>query len=262
MTAARPSLRVVSADGASPAASGLAEITASAAFRPVKAGNTFEQTVERLMQAIKLGAVASGDRLPAERELAKRLNVSRVTLREAIRALQDAGFVESRRGRAGGTFVRYDANRRRGNGDARRMARKMGAELFDALDFRMVVEPGAAELAAARTLDASQREELTARLEAVRTASDDAHRVADSRLHLAIAELSGSPSVAAACTEVQTRLDDLLAAIPVLVRNIEHSHTQHAEVVRAILAGNRAMARAAMAEHVEATSALLRGFLA
>ncbi len=233
-----------------------------AAFRPVKAGNTFEQTVERLMQAIKLGAVASGDRLPAERELARLLNVSRVTLREAIRALQDAGYVESRRGRSGGTFVRYDAARRRGSGDARRMARKMGAELYDALDLRFVVEPGAAELAASRPLSTDEKALLTARLEAVRTASDDAHRVADSRLHLTIAELSGSPSVAAACTEVQTRLDDLLAAIPVLARNIEHSHTQHAAVVKAILAGNRRKARDAMAEHVEATAALLRGFLA
>lgn len=233
-----------------------------AAFRPVKAGNTFEQTVERLMQAIKLGAVASGDRLPAERELAGMLNVSRVTLREAIRALQDAGYVESRRGRSGGTFVRYDAARRRAAGDARRMARKMGAELRDALDLRAVVEPGAAELAAARALAPAERQLLSARLEAVRTSSHAGHRVADSRLHLAIAELSGSPSLAAVCTEVQTRLDDLLAAIPVLARNIEHSHAQHDAIVKAILAGNRRAAREAMADHVEATAALLRGFLA
>lgn len=232
------------------------------AFRPVKAGNTFEQTVERLMQAIKLGAVDAGDRLPPERELARLLNVSRVTLREAIRALQDAGLVESRRGRSGGTFVRYDAARRRGDGDARRLARTMGAELHDALDFRLVVEPGAAELAASRQLTAVERELLVSRLEAVRDAGEHGHRVADSRLHLAIAELSGSPSVAAACADVQTRLDDLLAAIPVLARNIEHSHAQHAAVVRAILAGNHRRARAAMEEHVEATSALLRGFLA
>ena len=238
------------------------EVAARTAFRPVKAGNTFEQTVERLMQAIKLGAVGTGERLPAERELARLLNVSRVTLREAIRALQEAGFVESRRGRSGGTFVRYDAAQRRGEGDARRLARQMGAELYDALDFRRVVEPGAAELAASRPLDAAQRAALSARLDEVRMASDDAHRVADSRLHLTIADLSGSPSVAAACADVQTRLDDLLAAIPVLARNIEHSHTQHAAVVRAILAGNPRRARTAMAGHVEATSALLRGFLA
>ena len=56
----------------------------------------------------RLGLAAPGERLPAERDLAARLGVSRVTLREALHALQEAGYVESRRGRYGGTFVRYD----------------------------------------------------------------------------------------------------------------------------------------------------------
>jgi len=58
-----------------------------------------------LLTSIKLGIVTPGDRLPPERELADRLNVSRATLREAIRALQQSGYVESRRSRYGGTFV-------------------------------------------------------------------------------------------------------------------------------------------------------------
>lgn len=232
-----------------------------AAFRPVKAGNTFEQTVERLAQAIKLGVVARGDRLPAERELAERLNVSRVTLREAIKALQQAGYVESRRGRAGGTFVLYDTSQRKA-GNAKRVARSMGDVLHDTLDFRRVVEPGAAELVAGRSLTSEDRKRLLACHEAVRTSTNATHRVADSRLHMLIGELSGSPLVAAAVTDVQVKLDELLRAIPVLSRNIEHSNAQHAAVVEAILAGDPRGARTAMAEHVEATSALLRGFLA
>src|SRR5215469_10810090 len=74
---------------------------------PVRTGNAFEETVERLLTEIKLGLVARGERFPAERELAARLGISRLTLREAIRELQEAGFVESRRGRFGGTFVTY-----------------------------------------------------------------------------------------------------------------------------------------------------------
>ena len=74
---------------------------------PVRTGNAFEETVERLLTVIKLGVVAPGGRFPAERELAARLGISRLTLREAIRELQEAGYVESRRGRSGGTFVTY-----------------------------------------------------------------------------------------------------------------------------------------------------------
>src|ERR1700723_1748431 len=74
-------------------------------LRPVRAGNAFEETVERLLTAIRLGVVGPGGRFPAERQFAAQLGISRTTLREAIRVLQEAGFVESRRGRFGGTFV-------------------------------------------------------------------------------------------------------------------------------------------------------------
>jgi DNA-binding GntR family transcriptional regulator len=58
------------------------------------------------------------------------------------------------------------------------------------------------------------------------------------------------------------RLNDLLNAIPVLQRNIDHTAGQHAEIVNAILDGDGARARRAMAEHIAGTAALLRGFLA
>ncbi len=86
-------------------------------------------------------------------------------------------------------------------------------------------------------------------------------RVCDSRYHLLIAELSGSPTLAAAVAEVQGRLDGLLGAIPVFARNIAHSDQQHARIAKAIIAGRSATARTVMAEHVEATAALLRGLL-
>jgi GntR family transcriptional regulator, transcriptional repressor for pyruvate dehydrogenase complex len=231
-----------------------------AAFRPVKNGNAFEQTVERLMQAVKLGMVSQGERLPPERELAEFLNVSRVTLREAIKALQDAGFVESRRGRLGGTFVLYDTCNRQ-TVDPKLAATIMGSELHDALAFRSIVEPGAAELAANRDLTNDERAMLASRLHEVDQASPDRRRIADSRLHLAIGELSGSSSIATSVAEVQVRLDELLAAIPVLSRNIEHSDSQHRAVVTAILNGDARRARHAMESHVAGTGALLKGFL-
>ena len=60
----------------------------SAVLRPVREGNAFEETVERLLTVIKLGVVGPGERFPAERELAAQLGISRLTLREAIRELQ------------------------------------------------------------------------------------------------------------------------------------------------------------------------------
>ena len=102
-------------------------------FRRIRGGNAFEETVERLLQAVKLGQVRPGDRLPSERELALRLGISRVTLREAIRVLAQEGYLASRRGRSGGTFVLPTADWRQDTRDVRATAGEMDYELTDAL---------------------------------------------------------------------------------------------------------------------------------
>src|SRR4051812_3107131 len=82
-----------------------ASLVTAVVFRPVRSGNSLEDTVARLMQTIRLGVVPPGQALPSERELALRFSVSRDTVREAIRELSDTGYLSSRRGRYGGTFV-------------------------------------------------------------------------------------------------------------------------------------------------------------
>ncbi len=236
------------------------DLTTSAVFRPVREGNAFEETVERLLQAIKLGVVGLGERLPPERELAPRLGISRVTLREAIRALQHEGYVESRRGRFGGTFVTYRPAAPR-RGDLERVAAEMGEQLSDALVYRMAVETGAAQVLAGRELAGDEIARLRDCLhDADRSAPGDYRRV-DTRFHLTIGELTGSPTLAAACADARMRLNDLLSAIPVLKRNIDHASVQHAKIVDAIVEGDPDAARRAVVEHLEGTGALLRGFL-
>jgi DNA-binding FadR family transcriptional regulator len=144
--------------------------------------------------------------------------------------------------------------------DPAALAREMGPALHDALDFRRVLEPGAAGLAATRTLSAADRQALVAALAAARDRGPT-RRVSDSRLHLAIAAASGSPSLHACVADVQLTLDRLLAAIPVIRRNLDHSDAQHDRIVDAILHGDPAAARAAMEEHCDGTAELLRGLL-
>lgn len=232
------------------------EGVAAALFRPVRTRNAFEETVERLLQAIRLGVAAPGEKLPSERELAARLGVSRVTLRDAIRAIADAGYVESRRGRYGGTFVAATLPT-----PPPRPA--PGGDLEDVLTLRRVLESGAAEAAAVRALTQAERQHLTAALLDVpgTDLGEGEYRRRDSRLHLAIAEVTGSSSLTTAVADVRSRVNELLDAIPLLAVNIEHSEAQHRSIVDAILAGDPAAARQAMDEHLEGTAALLRGFL-
>ena len=221
------------------------EFELTTVLRPVRAGNAFEETVERLLTVIKLGVVGPGQRFPSERGLAAQLGISRITLREAIRELQQAGFVESRRGRSGGTFVTYRPPAP-SPGELRRIALADGDKLTDALTFRMAVETGSAQLLAqvsGETARANVRAVLQARLADVRRASPQDYRRLDTLFHLSIAELTGSTLLAAACADARMRLNDLLNAIPVLRRNIDHTAGQHAAIVEAILAGDAELAR-------------------
>lgn len=229
-------------------------------LRPVHTHHAFEACVEQLATAIRLGVYPLGSRLPSERELAERLEVSRATLREGIAALRQAGLVETKRGRSGGTVVTL----RPRSPSARKAARTSAAQRadwLDALAFRRVVEPGAACQAAQLALDPDARNRLETAHDAVAGATRAGHRQADSRFHLTIASLTQSGRTIDAVTSVQASLHEMLCAIPVLETNIGHSHRHHKAISRAILDGRPDDARAAMEEHCDDTAALLRGFL-
>ncbi|MFC7467222.1 FadR/GntR family transcriptional regulator [Actinomadura keratinilytica] len=111
-----------------------------------------------------------------------------MTLREVLKALQDQGLVEPRRGRYGGTFVRAP-----GTGQHPAPGRTDAAALEDTLRFREVLEVGAAELCAAHGLDAAGARRLRDALERTGDAPFDDYRRQDTLLHLTLSELAGSP---------------------------------------------------------------------
>ncbi|MGK5529576.1 FadR/GntR family transcriptional regulator [Streptomyces sp. URMC 129] len=231
-------------------------------LRPVRAGNGFEEALRQILGVLRLGLVPEGGRLPAERELAALLGISRVTLREVLKVLQDEGLVESRRGRYGGTFVRRRPGPGRGGARQELRRRIAGVDLEDTLRLREVLDVGAAGLCAAEGLGPGAAARLRAALAGTREAPLAEYRRADTLLHLTLARLSGSPSLAAQYAAVRATLNDLLDCIPLLVRNLEHSQAQHTALVEAVLEGDADGARAVMREHCAGTAALLRGFLA
>ena len=121
-----------------------AAIPVEPVFAPVRSQTAFEETVERLGTAIRLGLLPPGTRLPAERELCARLGIARSTLRQALTALGHSGHLRAVRGRGGGTFV----------ADPQPAAEPPSAELLagwrEMCDRRLAVELGVAVLAAER----------------------------------------------------------------------------------------------------------------
>src|SRR5207302_1854542 len=119
-----------------------------AVFAPVRSQTAFEETVERLGTAIKLGLLAPGSRLPAERELCARLGIARSTLRQALTALTHSGHGFATRGRGGGTFVSDPLP------PADPPSAQVLARWRDTCDRRLAVELGVAVLAAQRAREA------------------------------------------------------------------------------------------------------------
>ncbi len=198
---------------------------------------------------IRDGELSEGDRLPPERDLANHFGVSRTTLRDAIRELALLGYLDVRQG--DGTVVRNPG------GEAlatpfRRLLRGQPQLAEDLLQFRRILEPEVAALAAARCTEADAIE-LRAALERQARLVNAGRRLLgeDPGFHRLIARVAGNTTVLHVLNVLQSMLHDLRSHMltgdqPAL--GLE----QHTAIANAIIAGDADAARAAVHDHLEA----------
>jgi len=228
-------------------------------FSPIGGEGLVEQAVRRLGEAIGLGLIEVGERLPPETDLAERFGIAPMTLRQALAILREAGYVETRRGRGGGTFVRRavpPAPRRA----ARSRLRGLTVEdLRDLIDFRIVVAGAAAAFAAER----AEQPELESLRRLVETMAApciyDEFRRADSRFHLTIASAARSQRLTIAEASIQTEVGDLMSLIPHPPEALRVSNGQHRAILEAISRRDPTAARTLMEGHVRGTGDFLVG---
>jgi DNA-binding FadR family transcriptional regulator len=228
---------------------------AAAVFDPVQPPTTFEETVERLGSAIRLGLLPPSTRLPPERVLAEQLKISRSTLRQALTTLTQTGHLLAIRGRSGGTFVADAPPLTSGEPIA------LVGRWRDLLDFRVAVETGAILLAAERA-----RPEDLARLEdhvvTMRDAADfTIYRRADVGFHLGLAEAAHAPRLVGSMTEVQGEMTELIGHIPHPEAVLEASNAQHARMVELVRKHDGVRAVKLVREHLHGTEHILAGLL-
>jgi DNA-binding FadR family transcriptional regulator len=226
-----------------------------AVFMPVRPPSTFEETVERLGTAIRLGLLSPGSRLPSERDLAKELRISRSTLRQALTTLVQSGHLVSLRGRKGGTFV-SDQPPLAEHGEP------LDQGAWAMLDYRVAIESGAVLLAAERTgpeqLD--RLDQLVAKMtEEVEDFSE--YRRTDIRFHIGLAEAAGSPRLLSAMTDVQGQMTDLIAFIAHPPEVLLTSNEQHGRLVKSLRKGDASRSVKILREHLEGTEHILAGLL-
>jgi DNA-binding FadR family transcriptional regulator len=225
-------------------------------YAPVRSQTAFEETLERLGTAIKLGLLEPGAQLPAERELCARMGVSRSTLRQALTALVQSGHLHATRGRGGGTFVSDRPP------PADPPSEELLADWREACDVRRSVELGVVALAAERaSADAlAPLDQLVAQMDEV-VEDFPAYRQADVRFHIGLAEATGSLRLVAAMTDAQSEMTDLIAHIAHPEAVLGHANEQHARMLAAIRRHDVGGATQLMAEHLQGTEHVLAGLL-
>ena len=198
------------------------------AFAPVQTRRTFEEAVEQIAEKIKMGELRVGDRLPSERALAEQMQISRPTLREAVRVLQDSGLIEVRRGSGGGMFVAADFVPP--ELVAQRRELRIG-EVGQVLEARRLLEPRVAQLAAVHaTEDDFAAMAQTIERQRELAASDDflSHEdlflQLDLKFHLALARATRNATIVGLMRTMLSQLEiarDVAMHAPLVVRFVD-----------------------------------------
>jgi DNA-binding FadR family transcriptional regulator len=209
---------------------------------------------EHLRAQIHSGVLGPGDRLPNERDLAAALGVGRITVREAIRMLVEDGYVVSKRGNSGGTYISDLTAAQQAWTDKVRRDPEWAVDL---IEYRKAVEIRAAELAAQRRSEADLAEMAAAIEQGTTPATRTAFRAADHRFHLAMAHASGSARLADAIARAR---GELFVPVDLLTFDDHYAQTreEHGRILEAIRTGNPAGARLAVESHL---SGSLRDFM-
>lgn len=223
-------------------------------FAPVGGAGRAELVAQRLTDAITLGLLDDGERLPSESEMARRFGVATVTAREALETLRERGLVTTRRGRDGGSFITADGAH--APTIQSRVAALSRVDLRDMAAYYTVIAAGAAQLAADRST--SDDVEHLQRVVAADVDDETASRRGEGTFRLEVAALSQSARLVREELRLQAEFAPLLW---LCLREAEYrlrSRDRHTEVVEAIAAMDGAAARRATEEHLgEATEWLL-----
>jgi DNA-binding FadR family transcriptional regulator len=230
-------------------------------LEPVRLRSAGEHVADLLVTAIALGEFVPGQRLPAERDLAATLGVSRATVREALQRLSALGYVEVRRGRIGGAYVTTSWGPQ-----AREMISRTllpGWSRFERLfDFRQLVEPLIARTAAERR-QPDDVARIEAALKAYLDAPDrEASRAADQALHEAVAGATHNPYLANLSSLIRTEISLGFGAEPYSPQIRAKAVGHHTKLARAVISGNGAAAARVARTHFQLTESTVRELIA
>lgn len=226
------------------------------AFKPIKQNRIYEEVLKQLKDAILACRYRPGQKLPSEREMCRQFQVSRAVIREAVRALELAGFVQLRQGSSGGAYVRDLSLDRLTEAFADLFfANKLSTR--ELVQTRLYLEPEIARLAALNIrAESKSRLEKAFEAEHCQTVAHSQWVARNLKIHYLLAEISGNRFYAA----ILNSLLDLTREMVLVVKpnkKVIRDHREHLEIVATVCAGDQAAAVAAMTRHISNVGAAL-----
>jgi DNA-binding FadR family transcriptional regulator len=222
------------------------DATLDTLFASLEAPTVVEQTIRRLTAVIKFGLLPPGGRLPAERDLANQLDISRTTLRQALSALTETGYLLASRGHGGGTFVADPlpvAGRKRTLTDT---------ELRALLDYRLAIESAAV----IRATERGSESEFLPLYDLIDEMDEkdelEAWRQVDARFHLGLAAAAHSSRLIAEMADVHGRIHELVVSIPLRSAIVERTSVEHRQIVDRLVQGDASGALEVLRRHLTA----------
>jgi GntR family transcriptional repressor for pyruvate dehydrogenase complex len=225
-------------------------------FKQVKQNKAYQDVVEQIQDAIVSGTLPPGRQLPAERELKEQFGISRGTLREALRVLEQKGLIEIRTGVAGGSIVR-EINSQQLQENIGMLIRNRTVSLRDLAEFREGIEGGVAALAAER----AEEQDLAALAELITEAErhlvrgragwDDFVR-SDEKIHLTLARISGNQLFISVLESVYFNIHTYYENyLPRSKKILQENFDDLRGIVGAVSTGNGELARQLAQDHVQ-----------
>ncbi|MBL0779863.1 MULTISPECIES: FadR/GntR family transcriptional regulator [Streptomyces] len=215
------------------------------ALRPMGRTRLYEQVLERLRAYAAEHRLAAGDRLPAERDLAQRLGVSRASVKQAVVVLEVQGLVETRHG--GGTYLLRDTL---DHEPVERLVERR-RRLPDVLEAREALETKLAELAAGRRTETDLTALRAALSHMAEEIASGGHGEEGDRLfHAAVTEAGHSPLLAEFMASLTDQITESRRESLRQPGRPDRSLAQHHAILDAIEAGEAKRAAAAMRRHV------------
>ena len=224
-------------------------------FKPVRKTRVYEEIVSKIKILIEEGRLKSGDQLPPERELSEVFKVSRSSLREALRALESEGFLESRQG--DGTYVASKPIEQLVQVLATAILTEKDAQL-ELFEIRRLIEPQLALLAAERATS----EDLSRLEKILETQAEEVKRGGtavdvDKDFHYALAEATKNKTIIRVMDNLMHAIEKSRDLSLQVEGRPEKSLSFHRNVLNALKARDRELAAKAMREHLEDIESIL-----